>query len=531
MLPATANEGAAASTDEESVANVQGLPDYASAANAWQVVEGAYEGNLPGNKTVSGDGTVRVQKNVLPTGTENEFLVYLSVDTQQSYADYFQNAEYQATTSNNYHDDDLGSLVSSMTGNENVQVSGTASYSSHASFTIEGSGGVVLAENVTLYWDQANNVTFFLKVSDSAYVLIGVQVKKNGLNTVRLSSEAEQAIRQAVSQAASLNKVTDVMGDYIEYLEPVAGDYTSAPTYDATTRTLTWIPAAQAGTVQTEQNGNVTTEWNVNAAELVYKVRLATEKKGFASGNSYAVNQSAVLHYGTNGATVTFPVPKVKGLLYNVQLKKVDVQGAPLGGAEFELSGADGSVTSAASATSDAQTGLVKFTGLVGAGPSATQFKGAFTVTETKAPAGYNLLPEPMQVNIGNYTQNPHAFTQDSDGNMLYIAADVEAGEGGSAGEGEGAGSSGATGTTGTTDETDNEGSGGTAGATGTNGTTGSSSGSNSGGSGAITVVNTSGYRLPDTGGPGVLLVTAGGLLILAACLLYTGHKQAKRKE
>ena len=51
-------------------------------ANEWQIVDEAYTNNAAENKIPSPDGNVRVQKNILPTGVENEFYVYLSIDTR-----------------------------------------------------------------------------------------------------------------------------------------------------------------------------------------------------------------------------------------------------------------------------------------------------------------------------------------------------------------------------------------------------------------------------------------------------------------
>ena len=96
----------------------------AEGSNEWQIVDGEYNGNAGANKTESGDGNVRVQKNVIPTDVENEFLVYLSIDTKQLFEDYFASAQYEATTSNNNHSEQLGTVVNSMTGNEKVTVSG-----------------------------------------------------------------------------------------------------------------------------------------------------------------------------------------------------------------------------------------------------------------------------------------------------------------------------------------------------------------------------------------------------------------------
>ncbi len=294
------------------------------AANAWQVVDQGFSGNAKENKTSVGSdsyGAVRVQKNVIPTGTENEFYVYLSIDTKLLMSEYLRYAQYQATTSNNYHGEDLGTVVNAMTGNERAGVSGDASsgYPNSAKFTIEDSSGNVIAENATLYWSQAENDTFYLKTSTGKYILMGVEVRKNSANTVRLSAEAEQYIYGDVMKLISLDSVTDTMGDYIEYLGPSAGDYSSAdpPSYSEESRTLTWHPVMKSNPQeQTAQSGNTITSWSLNVAELVYKVRLNVQNDGFNScasnmqsgvndKESYAVNRSASLSYQTNVGTQT----------------------------------------------------------------------------------------------------------------------------------------------------------------------------------------------------------------------------------
>ena len=417
-------------------------PDLLSGeANAWQIVDGKYAGNAGSNKTESTDRKVRVQKNVIPTDVENEFLVYLSIDTKQLFEDFFASAEYQATTSNSNHDKELGTVVTSMTGNENVKVSGNSIYSNHATFTILSSTGELLADNITLYWSQANNVTFYLVVNDGGqkkYVLTGVEVKKNGSNVVMLSEEAEYLIMSNVAQMADLDRVTDVMGDYIEYLGVEAGNYETEPNYDAADKTLTWIPKVKSNPtidkVRSDESKKVTwtdhdgktrtetvysyTSWALNTAELVYKVRLDVTKDGFHSAadnldsevgeaESYPVNDSAILTYG-GSLTVAFQQPHVRGLLYDLQFDKVDAEnaGRKLAGASFTVEDENGKSYT-----------VFEVEGNPGTYRAEDLPWGTYTLIESKPPSGYQ-KPEEDETLLSEtlcYTTESTSVTQDTE--------------------------------------------------------------------------------------------------------------------
>ena len=275
---ANASDGISLASATSTIADEQGLSFLANSANAWQVVSNGYKGNGTSNKTASSDGNVAVQKNVVPAGTENEFLVYLSIDYKAALKNYFESATYEATTSNNYHGEKVGTVVESMTGNEKVQVAGGDTYSSSNTFTVVDSSGNTVAQNVRLSWSQAENVTFYLKVDDSHYVLFGVKVKTGKkTDAVVLSKDAWNLIRQEAVKTA-LNQVTDTMGDDIEYIETVAADGTTE--FDSSSRTLTWTPEVKADCeTESSTSGSETTTWYRNAAELVYKVRLTPPPK------------------------------------------------------------------------------------------------------------------------------------------------------------------------------------------------------------------------------------------------------------
>lgn len=407
-------------------------------ANQWQMVSGQYNGNTPDNKiTVSSDGNVRVQKNVVPTDKENEFKVYLSADkrtvmSQETLTTFFANATYQATTANNYHAKDLGTTVYSMGGDTSVNVSGKSDsgYPNHAQFVIKDSSGNILAQNITLYWSKANNVTFFLKIDDTHYILTGVQVSKDSDNVCQLSSESEELIKNTMissSQTSTvLTSVTDTLGAEFTYAGVDEGNADGAVTESS--GTISWNISEKADVQQdisetTDAQGRtIKTIWSKNIAELVYNVHYtpfvsagAGEDRIIAAINEPSlytndttgeadVNQSAVLtyNYGSSSSTVDFPVPEVRGILHDIVLTKMDEQGNLLKDAVFDLYPSENADAQSIGQISSDENGIVRF-------PNLTY--GTYYVRETTPPQGYEavdtvwtvVIPENYPVNNGQY--------------------------------------------------------------------------------------------------------------------------------
>ena len=146
-LGTSSNANASEESTGNTIAAKQGLASSASgAANAWQVQDSAYQGNGADNKTISTDGNVGVQKNVVPTGTENEFLTYLSIDYRAALKNYFESATYQATESNKNHDQQVGKVVSSMEGSKRVFVAAGTEYDKRGTFTVVDPSGNAIAK-------------------------------------------------------------------------------------------------------------------------------------------------------------------------------------------------------------------------------------------------------------------------------------------------------------------------------------------------------------------------------------------------
>ena len=431
---------------------------YASGSdNSWQIVEREYDASHPTSEGLSAeeldehnfaesdDGQVRVSKSVEATGVEDEFIVHLSVDTTATskqvtdYKTFFENAPYGATTSNGYHDYTPGIVTSDEKGTMDVKVSGKSDFGSgnKGVFNIMDPQGRPIAEDVILYWDQANNVTILLKIQGK-YIVVGVSVSKGSTNELWLSEEACKMVQDEIAgevkqgDPTRLDSVCDPIGDEVEYLGSATADGGSA-TYDPDERTLYWkaengsessgieysdgckkVVEDPVVTEERNQYGAVTkvtvsqlTRY-YGAASLTYRIRLNTQKEDFKSSydpdsesNPYATNgnssnDDAKLSYtyyseggeSTGSGEVDFPKPKVKGILYDLRLQKTNEIGTPLAGATFKLTrtwkdslGQEHSDVISDSITSDSD-GYVTRTSLPW---------GTYTLEETAAPSGHYL--------------------------------------------------------------------------------------------------------------------------------------------
>lgn len=429
------------------------MPLVARAAgdNGWQIVSGRYDSSHQTSEGIaagqlanygwveSPDGGVRLTKTVEPTGVEDEFIVHLSVDTcavssqQTDYYTFFTTAPYQGVTSNWAHGMTPGTVTGSVNGS-GIDVTGNAgsNYGKSGVFDIQYPAGKTIAKNVRLYWNKANNTTFFLELDESHYVLMGVQVSKDSQNTVVLSDEAYNLINEKIKgqvkpgPAPTLNSVTDVMGNNIEYLGSASADAGTA-SFDNASSTLTWNPQYSNSAKKVVEEpvydydyteggavGKLTITqrtWYYGAASLTYKVRLKTGE-GFASSydpgkisNPYNTNDHATLDYTYSSyskddnqfhehpnAICDFPKPQVKGITYDLCLGKRDAtHDEALAGATFRLTRAwtDSDGVAHSDVVSDSlisgADGSVKMTGLSW---------GRYTLVEIAAPSGFVLPPE-----------------------------------------------------------------------------------------------------------------------------------------
>lgn len=401
-----------------------------TALNNWQIVDQGFAGSTSKHKKTSDDDMVRVQKNVVPTDVENEFLVYLSMDMNSWWQNFFEKATYKATTSNNYHSSAVGTIVNKMTGNQNVTVS-TQSGSWGNIFTIKDDKGNVLAE-MPLYFSQANKITVYLELGGGKYLLLGVEVdtQSGAGSQVILSKETMDEINKLTKQySVALKTVTDTMGDYIEFQGVVNNTDGTEVDVAANKRSFTW----DVSSVKYPEDGE---GWATNVAELVYKVKLNVKQDGFKScadnmnskvddHESYKVNKEATLDYwyittqngqetSKDGKTIDFQKPYVRGLLYNYSFIKKGQNGDT--GAEWVLPGAEFKLEKVNTADNTVDEDFTAQTATSGE-DGKVSFKdlewGTYRLTETKAPGEEYKIPEIKDITLC-YTTDRDGVTQDT---------------------------------------------------------------------------------------------------------------------
>lgn len=383
-----------------------------SAANDWQIVSGGYQGNDTSAKATSDDGAVKMQKNVVPTEVENEFLVYVSIDKTASMKELLDQATFYITTSNSYKKVEPGTMYpeGSIHGNKGtVNPHGDGGRDYHVTIRVHQSvGSPVLYTYKDLRSGSVpncNNATGFMSLpgmSGWAVASKSVSLQGDELSFDIYLDKVDLRYRYEVN----LDSFVDTMGENIDFLDVAYADGTTS--FDSSTKTLTWNPVMKTGATA-EFSANPFQGWYHNVSELVYKVRLNVSSSTFASGGTpdyrnngsltssmlNKVNSSATLNYikkdlyekePEQSASMSPASPVVRGLLYDFEFTKQDENGRPLPGATFQLIDANGNAVSDAAGNPITATsfsdGSVKFHNLPW---------GTYGAVETAAPAGYRI--------------------------------------------------------------------------------------------------------------------------------------------
>lgn len=209
------------------------------------------------------------------------------------------------------------------------------------------------------------------------------------------------AAMQSANEIPSFAAYAELWADVIELKKNAAGSYTASVT-DTNGVLSAYNFAANSGSgITFSRKGNALT---ITATAAVAK-NLDTEKTYSATGSAYEIDpdRAVICWYDRTGryqamagytgvgrdpvkAYIKIKAVEEKG---SISVCKVDVTGSPLAGAELLLeTSADGKTWSEEGRVTTDNTGIAKWSDLkVGA---------QYRITETKAPAGYALLTEPL---------------------------------------------------------------------------------------------------------------------------------------
>lgn len=344
-------------------------------ANDWQVVSGRFtDAAKQGEIIVDADGNeLRLRKNLVPTGVENEFYVYLSVEPvfYHQWVEIFKGSGMLVNSANNerqYNDvgfsNDQGidaikialtGSVNAMQGHSSLLVPAEPPYLNNGrlgSFYTDQSGKEIYINTIELQrFDGDTNpiritgtglVFSFSQNSSGSFTIIysapnsnscvklsniwwdgNGRGKPNAGGLLRFPHEAYDALLEAnsqvfdhISQRSFPQSVTDPMGEHIEYL---GLEYCSTGTSSVSfaSNTLNWN--LRSASVEPSQSKDDYEQINDDDAfsrkgafQLVYKVRLKVTDDGFNSAAAQLGAKTGDTVYSTNGrTTVSYKTDKM----------------------------------------------------------------------------------------------------------------------------------------------------------------------------------------------------------------------------
>lgn len=395
------------------------LSEPYSTKNDWQIADQRYS-DVTNNGTYkySEDRSIRVQKAVIPSDTENKFQIYLNAEPQISWEEFLASSgQYATHNSSSSFNPDSG--VSKLYSEEEYKAMTTEQRASlkpiHINYKLTSS----LTISQIRYIDfneisHVNNGSFCIENKKFAWfaekTLFGRKIAwadlSDGKGSLDLDLTAAYSHVTFAENSAKPSKVTDPMGENILFdkVESYDGGSYVEPS-EENGQTLTWnlptVPYENRDyTVVTDEKTGKQTAYYTDVYQMRYSVSLNVTDSCAPLSNSPAssicpTNGTTTLEYqsGSNDKTVDFPIPKVRGLLYEVSFDKQSKTGESLGGATFTLSQGDKIIDT--QTTEKGKT--TQFAGL----PC-----GTYTLKETSPPAGYTAPTDTSWTIDLNYTNN-----------------------------------------------------------------------------------------------------------------------------
>ena len=317
--------------------------------NQWQIVSQKYKGNSQKDKkgffAYEKYEDIWIQKNVVPTDVENEFKIYLSISKRAGWDRLLKEADFIITTSNKYHRNNIGDVINRINGrygqvNADPNNGGRTYY---ATVYLKRNNQIIDTRKMKFYGEvpNCNNATGFVSVNGRLFLTSkSVNLQGNNLSFTLDLDALERGGVYYLVPPAQLEYVDDKLGDYLIYEGKEYAD--GSVTYDESSKLIKWNIKENPNVRITHQQ-NPITGYYYNVAQLVYKVKLDVTKDGFNScannmesatsdRESYFTSEYATLFYKrtwddkdtSTYHQAEFPKPSLRGLLYDLKIKKVD---------------------------------------------------------------------------------------------------------------------------------------------------------------------------------------------------------------
>lgn len=439
--------------------------------NAWQIVSGQYTSDTQAEMTEN--EMFRIQKNIIPTETENEFYVYLNVEPSMSWDELFSGAvlyinNARNETSANVYIEGEGlttrQIIDKLAFNSQTakivysEAEAKSPDNSNQSGNIQTNNSDYLVINI---WDDqtllyqyridqkvyyglsGKNYTLILHLPFSNYYVKSrsvTEVSENGLNGLQFDIDARYFWQNPDSGMGDLKllmndvvptTIQDKMGNLINYTENSVVLGNAAEKITAENGILTWTGFEKAPIssdaddfVTVQEDDGKTHIYKKNAYQMLYRISLDVTDPAFISCAEEIYEGKTVeqCHYITNETTQMF-------------YKEVDRQGNTIDGKgnegpidfispvvrgllydiEFQKTDADTGVP-----LSGASFSLAKGEEPVGNAESDSEgmvkFRnlpwGTYTLKETAAPDNYENDMTTQDITLC-YTTNPDLLAQD----------------------------------------------------------------------------------------------------------------------
>lgn len=410
------------------------VPTPPATSNAWQVVSGLYTGNANTDKSGVADPSgladppVKVQKNVIPTGEENKFFVYLSVDKKLDWDQVLNTSLLKCTTQGKWESADIGTFVneSEIGGKKNALIpKGNPGFTAGdrqvtATVHFKQGGREIRTTQITYsgYTPGNSSHSWYLLLEgvNPNALFVATKLMQVSDTAIEFDMDLDQIGAKAdyAVYPIDLDTVTDEMGARIAYLNSSYSDGLVEPQTDGGTGrvdSLVWTPEENPEVTGTNlPNGNDgVTGYYQNVCQLLYQVQLQVEGVGFVSSADALDATEGPTVNPTNGEAVLnwhfreaesgpsheqpFSSPEVRGMLYDLELTKVSQleqggEAIPLPGVTFALyrgeTEQEGEQPLATSTTGP--DGKLRFEDLPW---------GTYRLKETQVPAGFEMLDAP----------------------------------------------------------------------------------------------------------------------------------------